>query len=123
MQAVVVGFILSVKLGLNALDPVGRGKKAEYQVTDDDVQVRGVVTCYISLLQPSPCRPLIQDYMYILSAPFFCFRGANVDFVLKSLGNPRVSTNAVWQADVKILAVTSLCCLSPVDITISGQGK
>lgn len=50
MQAVVVGFILSVKFGLNALDPVGRGKKAEYQVTDDDVQVGGIVTCYISLL-------------------------------------------------------------------------
>ena len=35
-----VGFMLSVKVGLDLLDPVGAGKKPAVEATEEDVMVR-----------------------------------------------------------------------------------
>lgn len=36
----IIGFVVSVKLGLDMLDPAGGGKKATFEVTEEDVEVR-----------------------------------------------------------------------------------
>lgn len=39
-QAVLIGFVLSVKMGLDMLDPAGGGKKPTFVITEEDVLVR-----------------------------------------------------------------------------------
>lgn len=39
-QAVLIGFVLSVKLILDIMDPAGGMKKPEFEVTEEDVEVR-----------------------------------------------------------------------------------
>lgn len=39
MQAVLIGFVLSAKMGLDMLDPAGAPKKPRFEVTQEDVQV------------------------------------------------------------------------------------
>lgn len=39
MKMVLIGFVLSVKMGLDILDPAGGGKKPEFEVTEEDVAV------------------------------------------------------------------------------------
>lgn len=38
-QAVLVGFVLSVKIGLDLLDPAGGPKQPMFEVNEEDVQV------------------------------------------------------------------------------------
>lgn len=39
LQAVLIGFVLSAKIGLDMLDPAGGPKKPKFEVTQEDVQV------------------------------------------------------------------------------------
>lgn len=53
VQGVLIGFVLSVKLILDAMDPAGGRKKPEFEVTEEDVEVRlafGRVSCFPLLL-------------------------------------------------------------------------
>lgn len=40
VQAVLIGFVLSVKLSLDLMDPAGGRKQPEFEVTEEDVEVR-----------------------------------------------------------------------------------